>query len=209
MFDSPPALRPVPDGRRYGAVLADPPWRFISYTAFDADRPRGRRDVERHYPTLDLAAICELPVWRWASRDAHLFLWATGPCLEHAFAVIRAWGFRYSALGFNWVKLVRGREAAPATIADGDLHLGAGHTTRHNSELCLLARRGNPRRRARDVREVILAPVAEHSTKPEDCRERIERYGDGPYLELFARTRRAGWDVWGDAFGGFVGAEEA
>lgn len=205
-------LRPIPHGRRYGAVLADPPWRFVSYTALRPENWQSRRDVEKHYATLELADICELPVDRVAAADAHLFLWVTGPCLEWGFAVMRAWGFRYSSLGFTWIKLRRGCAGAdddePGAIAEADLHQGLGLTTRHNAELVLLGRRGNARRRARDVREIVLAPVGPHSAKPDEVQARIERYCAGPYLELFARRRRPGWDAWGDALGGFVGAEE-
>lgn len=150
---------------------------------------------------MDLDAIKALPVATIAAKDAHLFLWTTGPCLRQAFDVIEAWGFRYSSVAFTWVKLRRATDQAQLRFlptAEADLHVGLGLTTRKNAEFCLLARRGNARRNAKDVREIILSPVREHSRKPAETRLRIERYCDGPYLELFARERRPGWDAWGN-----------
>lgn len=182
----------------FDVVLADPPWKFKGWRP---DVP-GSRDIERHYPTMKLADIAALPVSRLASKDAHLFLWTTGPYLEKAFTIIRAWGFRYSALGFTWIKLKRSHDpnqlrALPTAAAD--LHTGMGYTTRKNAEFCLLARRGNAKRVAKDVREVILAPVREHSRKPEETYERIEHYaGDVRRADLFSREPHEGWSAWGN-----------
>ena len=179
-------------------VLADPPWAFKGY------RPDliGSRDVERHYPTMRLADIKALPVADLAARDSHLFLWTTGPFLEKAFEVIRAWGYRYSGIGFTWIKLKRSLDPHQLRLlasADGDFHVGMGYTTRKNTEVCLLARRGNARRVDKGVREVILAPVREHSRKPEEARDRIERYaGDVRRADLFSREPRPGWESWGN-----------
>lgn len=186
---------PLPEGP-FGCVYADVPSHFQGHTD-----DIGNRDVRRHYQTMSLTEIEALPVADIAARDAHLFYWTTGPQLETAFRVIRTWGFRYSGIGFTWVKLKRsltGPALRIARMADHNLHVGMGFTTRKNTEICLLARRGSPRRLAKDVREVILAPVREHSRKPDEARERIERYCAGPYIELFARDRRSGWTSWGN-----------
>lgn len=179
-------------------VLADPPWKFKGYRP---DVP-GSRDIERHYPTMNLAAIKALPVGDLAARDAHLWIWTTGPYLEKTFEVIRAWGFRYSGMGFTWIKLRRALDPLQfrfTATADTDLHVGMGYTTRKNAEFCLLARRGNARRVDKAVREVILAPVREHSRKPEEARLRIERYaGDVRRADLFSREPRPGWESWGN-----------
>lgn len=193
---------PLPEGE-FGALLGDPPWAFKSYTD-----EIGNRDVRRHYPTMTVEEIEALRVADIAAKNAHLFLWTTGPFLEKAFGVIRAWGFRYSGTGFVWVKIKRGlteQQLRIIRMADHNLHVGQGLTTRKNVEICLLARRGSPRRLAKDVREVILAPVREHSRKPEEARERIERYCAGPYVELFARDRRPGWAAWGNEVDRFTG----
>ena len=185
----------------FRCIYADPPWHFRARTALQTADWDSRRDVEKHYATLSVAEICALPVASLAAKDAHLFIWTTGPCLRQTFDVIEAWGFRYSAVAFTWVKLKRSidtRQLRLVATAESDLHVGLGLTTRKNAEFCLLARRGSARRNAKDVREIILSPVREHSRKPDEAARRIERYCDGPYLELFARERREGWSCWGN-----------
>lgn len=196
-------MRVMPDNwpqQRYGAILADPPWHFKSRTALQSSNWTSRRDAEKHYDVMGADDIAALPVRDLAAKDAHLFLWTTGPCLPIAFEVIKAWGFRYSAMGFTWVKLKRSHNASQLRVLPldaTDLHTGLGLTTRKNAEFCLLARRGNAKRLAKNIREIILAPVREHSRKPTEARERIERYCCGPYLELFSRELRPGWTTWG------------
>jgi len=115
--------------------------------------------------------------------------------------VIRAWGFTYKTIGFCWAKL---NKSAPGLLhGERDFFTGLGFWTRANPELCLLATLGHPRRRGRNVRKLIVAPRREHSRKPDETYERIEALCEGPYLELFARARRPGWDAWGDQSEGF------
>lgn len=83
-----------------------------------------------------------------------------------------------------------------------------GYWTRANTEPCLLATRGRPKRLNADVRQGIIAPRREHSRKPDDIHARIERLVPGPYLELFARTQRPGWTVWGNQTDKFTEAAE-
>ena len=83
--------------------------------------------------------------------------------------------------------------------------MGNGYGTRQNSEICWLGRRGSPRRKAKDVRELIIAQRREHSRKPDEQYERIEALCAGPYVELFARQRRPGWTAWGDQIDHFKG----
>jgi N6-adenosine-specific RNA methylase IME4 len=106
------------------------------------------------------------------------------------------------------VKLRRGLDPNQLRwwLTESDLQTGLGLTTRKGSEDVLLGRRGNCRRIAKDVREVILSPVREHSRKPDEFYRRVERYCDGPYVDLFARERRPGWSVWGDQIDWFNGA---
>lgn len=190
----------------YRAIMADPPWHFRARTALQVENWDSRRDAEKHYSVMDLDAIKALPVRDLAHRDAHLFIWTTGPCLRQTFEVIEAWGFRYSAVAFTWIKLKRSHNAMQLRvlpIAEGDLHVGLGLTTRKNAEFCLLARRGSARRVAKNIREVILSPVREHSRKPDEAFNRTRLYCEGPYLELFSREHRAGWDSWGNEAGKF------
>lgn len=186
---------------KYGAILADPPWHFRARTALQVGNWTSRRDAEKHYAVMGADDIAALPVRDLAAKDAHLFLWTTGPCLRQAFDVIEAWGFRYSAIAFTWIKLKRSFNAMQLRVLptlESDLHVGLGLTTRKNAEFVLLGRRGNARREAKDVREIIMAPVREHSRKPDEIYSRIERYCVGPYVELFARARRPNWDAFGN-----------
>jgi len=175
-----------PEGQ-YGAILADPPWNFHTWSN------KGRnRSADKHYGLLDLDAIKALPVGDLAAPDCALFLWATWPMLGDALEVIRAWGFKYKSVGFVWVKVNK----------DDTPFMGLGYWTRANTEPCLLATRGKPKRLHADVSQVIIEPRREHSRKPDCVHERIERLVGGPYIELFARRPMAGWTVWGDEVDG-------
>lgn len=200
-----PMLEGLPQ-KHFRCVLADCPWAFKSHAA--SKNPKSDRHVERHYKTMKIADIQALPIKDLCHADgAHLFLWATGPNLPQALVVMTAWGFRYSGIGFVWIKLRKAFDAHQLRVlpsADGDFHVGLGFTTRKNAEFCLLGRRGNARRISKKVRELILSPRREHSRKPEEARQRIEEYCEGPYLDLFAREERAGWTVRGDQVGKFA-----
>lgn len=135
-----------------------------------------------------------------AAQDCALFFWTSGALDEQAHEIIRAWGFEYSTWAFVWIKTLRS-SGAPSLdeLTDKDLHSSAvGYSTQANAEAVLLAKRGNPKRLANDVHQVVIAPVAEHSAKPEEVRRRIERLYPGPFLELYGRRPVAGWSVWGN-----------
>jgi len=197
--------------KHFGAIVADPPWHFRARTALQMTNWTSRRDAEKHYDVLGWEDIAKMPVASLAAKHCHLFLWATGPCLQQAFAVMEAWGFRYSSMAFVWVKLKRSHNPAQLRVlptAESDLHVGLGLTTRHNAEFCLLGRSTQSKRRAKDVREVILSPVREHSRKPDEMYERVERYCDGPYLDLFAQQCLSNWAVWDNDADKWMGPEE-
>lgn len=178
-------------GRKYGAILADPPWRFQTYSS----KGWNRSNV-RHYPILETADIMALPVAPLAADDCCLFLWTSDPLLPEALEVVRAWGFEYKTVGFYWIK---SRHDEPSLFPlPFRPTLGLGYWTRANPEMCLLATKGSPKRKAADVRRLIVAPRREHSRKPDLVNGEIERLVPGPYLELFARRRATGWDSWGD-----------
>lgn len=186
---------------KYAAIVADPPWHFRARTALQVGNWTSRRDAEKHYAVMGLEDIKAMPVRELAAKDSHLFIWTTGPCLRQTFEVIEAWGFRYSAVAFTWVKLKRSHNDLQLRVTptiESDLHVGLGLTTRKNAEFCLLARRGNAKRAAKNIREIIMSPVREHSRKPDEAFERVKRYCAGPYLELFARQSRDGFDAWGN-----------
>jgi N6-adenosine-specific RNA methylase IME4 len=176
--------------RDYAAIVADPPWSFATWSEKGKDR-----SAENHYGVLSLADITALPVAELAGPDCCLFLWATDPLLPQALEVGRAWGFRYATVAFYWIKT-----GAQSVLwqSDQNFPLGMGYWTRANPEQCLLLTRGRPQRLSRKERKLIVAPRREHSRKPDETFERIERLVDGPRLELFARERRSGWDCFGD-----------
>jgi len=175
----------------YAVAVADPPWHF----AVRSKRGEGRSAV-RHYPVMGLENLTALPVSNLMLPTAWLFLWVPGPHLMQAGALIEAWGFQYSGVGFVWVKT---NPKSPTLFYDQrSFHVGLGFTTRKNTELCLLARRGRPQRARKDVRELIIAPRREHSRKPDEFYERVRAFARGPYLELFAREVRPGFECWGN-----------
>lgn len=174
----------------YRVIYADPPWTFATYS----HKGKGR-NAEAYYDCMSIPDIKALPVGDWAARDCVLLLWTTDPLLPTAFEVINTWGFTYKTVGFYWAKL--NKSAAAAIYTDRDFFTGLGFWTRANPELCLLATRGHPKRRRADVRKLIISPRREHSRKPDEAYERIEALCEGPYLEMFARSARPGWDRWG------------
>ncbi len=103
---------------------------------------------------------------------------------------MKSWGFEYKTVAFVWIKRNRKSDA---------LFWGTGYWTRANSEICMLATRGNPKRVSASVHQVIISRIEEHSKKPQEARERIVKLmGDVPKIELFARQKVDGWDVWGN-----------
>ncbi len=195
---------------RYKAILCDPPWRFKTYSAKGRDRcPDGhigrslqrQNRPERHYQTMTLDDIKALPVAEFAAPDCVLFLWATDPMLPQALQVGAAWGFKYKTVAFYWAKL-RKEGSTRHLLHDEPAHklfpMGTGYWTRPNPEQCLLFTKGKPKRVSAAVRKLIIANRREHSRKPDEQYERIEALVDGPYLEMFARQRWPGWDVWGN-----------
>jgi N6-adenosine-specific RNA methylase IME4 len=156
---------------------------------------------------MSFAELAALPVKALAApTGCHLFVWTSGPFLPQAIELIRAWEFKYSTRAFTWLKTRRSWEPGEL-LMESDFPVGLGLTVRHQTEIVLLARRGNCRRRRKDIRELILAPRREHSRKPDEFYRRVEQYCDGPFVDLFARERRPGWHVWGDEINRFNGDE--
>lgn len=197
-------LPTVPGG--YRLVAADPATRF---SGGDKSRPR-------HYPRMTDHEIASLPVREIVAPDCWLMLWVTSPLLYRPRRsktrltpqeIAEAWGFKYSGRFVVWLKLHRrfGRGGVPLLIPRGSFHKGMGYTSRKNAEDVLLFRRGRPERLSKSVEEIIVAPLREHSRKPDEFYERAEAYCPGPRLELFARQSRAGWDSWGNEITKFDG----
>ena len=193
----------------YGAILADPPWHFEAWSSpttngiechgpppLGMKKNYGSRLAASHYDTMREAEISALPIGELAAPDSVLFMWTCWPTIEQAFRILDAWGFKFKTCGFCWIKANATQLELFQEEIEADMLLG--YWTRSNSEICLLATRGQPKRLNADVRQAIIAPRREHSRKPDGIHERIERLVAGPYLELFARQRRPGWDCWGN-----------
>ncbi len=173
---NPYSYEPLPKRKRYGVILADPPWSY-------SDLGHSRR-IDRIYPVMKLEDICALPVWRIAADNCVLFLWTTSPMLlKEAPAVVSAWGFTYKA----------------SCVWDKEI-FGMGHYWRIQHELVLLATRGKPGvARDHSLPSIIRARRREHSRKPDELYWQIERmYPKAKKIELFARAKRVGWDAWGN-----------
>lgn len=171
--------------KKYNIIYADPPWNYLVRTGI----PNG---IQTKYPTLSIPQICNLPIRTVADYHSVLFLWTTDAMIPDALRVISAWGFQYRTVAFVWSK---------RTVQNVPHHMW-GNWTLKNTEQCLLATRGQPHslfKRNSTVRQLIEAPKQEHSRKPDQVSERIvELLGDIPRLELFARRKTPGWDVWGN-----------
>lgn len=173
------------DGRKFGAIYADPPWSFRVYSG----KGKGR-SAEQHYEnTLSQEEMESWPVSEYAAKDCALFLWAVMPQLPEALSLMKAWGFEYKTAAFTWVKLNQ---------SGSGFFTGMGYWTRANAEICLLGTRGSVKRRAKDVPQLVVAPRGAHSSKPSIVHERIEALVPGPYLELFARRITEDWTVLGN-----------
>jgi N6-adenosine-specific RNA methylase IME4 len=181
----------------FAAILADPPWRFRTWNKRTSIlRTRTNVCAAVHYDTMEIEEICALPVAQLAAADCSLLLWTCWPNLLDALAVIEAWKFEFKTAAFVWTKA----HAGQVEMFQDDINglLGMGYWTRANTEPCLLATRGRPKRINANVRQAIIEPRREHSRKPDCVHERIERLVAGPYLELFARRSRPGWTTWGN-----------
>ena len=185
--------------KKYQIIYADPPWRFKNWSMSELAK-RGekwaRRNGRSPYDVMDNEQVYSLPVSQIADKNCVLFLWATYPKLPEALETIKRWGFIYKTVAFTWVKKNKKSEG---------WHFGLGYWTRANPEICLLATKGNPRRKNNSVSNLTIEPLEEHSKKPDVIRQRIVKLmGSGLIrIELFARRTTnsqytEGWDVWGN-----------
>lgn len=174
---------------QYRTILADPPWDI---------NQKGGRGAIMHYPLMTIDQIKALPVEQLAQDDAHLWLWTTNGALEQAFGVARAWGFTPKSL-LTWVKP----------------RYTLGNYLRNATEQVILATRGKAPILFHGQATWLFAPLQDHSHKPEELYDIIERCSPGPYVELFARRPRHGWDAWGNqveadiSFAGIQKAKQA
>lgn len=161
------------EGKRYSVIMADPPWDI---------QQKGTYGAERHYGLMSLERIKALPVGELASNNAHLWLWVTNATLREGYDVIEAWGFTPRS-PLTWIKP----------------RFTLGVYLRNATEHLILGTRGKAPVQFRSQPTWMFAPLQEHSHKPEEQYAVIDRVsGNGSKLELFARRRQPGWDVWGD-----------
>jgi N6-adenosine-specific RNA methylase IME4 len=174
-------------GKRFGTVLADPPWRFINRT--------GKIAPEHHrlarYETMSVDEICSLPVGEQLASTAHLYLWVPNALLPDGLTVMREWGFQYKS-NIIWHKLRKD---------GGSDGRGVGFYFRNVTEMLLFGVRGKNARTldpGRSQVNYIGTRKREHSRKPDEQYDLIERCSSGPFLEMFARGVRKGWTTWGN-----------
>lgn len=191
--------RSVLEVKRYRTICADPPWDVKAgiasgpYTVVNGRQvwnPSTRKSRDLAYPPMTVAAIKALPVADLAEPDAHLYLWTTNGYLPDAFEVLQAWGFTYSTT-LVWCKNPFGGG-------------GLGGAWRITTEFLIFARRGQLAATSQIIgtwwheKRPYEGGKPKHSAKPASFQDRIEHVSPGPYLELFARRQRLGWDTWGD-----------
>ena len=165
---------------RYRTIVADPPWHY----------PRGhaaRQHLSNPYPTMTIGELCALPVDDLAEQSAYLYLWTTNEHLRFAFSVLGAWGFAFKTV-LVWCKP----------------NIGMGGAYRGSHELVLVGERGKNDLKRRDVgtwhvwSQKYGSSGKTNSAKPDAFYDLVESVGHGPYLEMFSRRERLGWESWGN-----------
>lgn len=181
------------NNKKYQIIYADPPWDFGDRLRSSKRLENGKmhfRELNMHYDTMSTKEICNLSIKSIIDNDAVLFLWTTDAHLPDALEVIKSWGFKYKTIGFIWNKKEK----------TGKQVCFMGKWTLKGSEICLLATKGSAHKLIKNhkIRQLVEAERSIHSQKPDEVRNRIvELLGDLPRIELFARKKVEGWDVWG------------
>jgi len=178
------------DFKKYQIIYADPPW---SFSGGELQKYKGERftSMDKHYPTQHKDWIRSLPICNISDTDCALFLWTTDAHIKEAIETIEAWGFKYITIAFIWEKKTKNGK----TVAN----LGAW--TMKNYEICLFGTKGAmlKHKKVNNIYQKVEAERTVHSRKPEKVRKNIELlFGDLPRIELFAREKTVGWDVWGN-----------
>jgi N6-adenosine-specific RNA methylase IME4 len=184
---------PFPN-KKYQIIYADPPWNLhgINKKGIVTSRDSPNNPKYNHlgqYKAMSYDDIKSLPIKALADNNCVLFLWVVDNSLPFVFDIINSWGFVYKTVAFTWVKI---------TTTGKDV-FGMGQWTRNNPETCLLATKGMPKRVGFGVRQLQKHGIREHSRKPDEIRnEIVSLCGNVPRIELFARQKIPGWDVWGN-----------
>jgi N6-adenosine-specific RNA methylase IME4 len=167
---------------RYRTIVADPPWHYGTTMPVWGDRSRDYAESGTPYVTMTLEEIAALPVRGLADDGAHLYLWTTNTHVEHAWSIARGWGFTPKNL-LTWCKRPKGMVGFGTFSQSSEFVLFASTATIHTG---------------RSERTWFEWPRGLHSAKPDAFLDLVEQISPGPYLELFARRQRLGWDTWGD-----------
>ena len=178
-------------GKKYTTIYADPPWQFSNRTGKIA--PENKKNGR--YGTMSLQDIMDMPIADISAEDAHLYLWIPNALLPEGLEVLKAWGFTYKT-NLIWEKVRK--DGQP----DGR---GVGFYYRNVTEMLLFGVRTRKKNETfrtlqpgRSQVNLIRTMKREHSRKPDEFATLIEECSPGPYLELFARGERDGWDMWGN-----------
>lgn len=172
---------------KYDIIYADPPWEYKQKQMNFQNYDKGKKysnDVTEHYSTMSLTELIKLPISQITTDNCLLYMWATSPNLDIAIELGKAWGFEFKTIAFVWEKQ----------------RTNYGFYTLSSCEVCLVFKKGKiPKRLATNIRQFISEKVGEHSAKPQEVRNRIDKmYNYLPRIELFARQHAVGWDCWGN-----------
>ena len=177
--------------KKYQIIYADPPWSFGN-RMYSSRKENHHVPITKHFSVMKIKEICSLPIKELVDENSILFIWSTDAHLPDCLEVIKAWGFKYKTVAFYWSKKER----------SGKQVCFMGQWTMKNVEMCLLATKGKMSKflKSRKVRQLVEAVrTKKHSQKPDEVRSRIvQLMGDLPRIELFAREKTPGWDVWGN-----------
>ena len=183
--------------KKYKTIVTDPPWKYGKWGKNSGNGIRGdfsgrkENEYDLPYPHMSIDQIKAIPIQELAHENCELYLWTTQKYLPESFDVLKSWGFKYCQT-LIWCKTPRGT--------------GQGGIYCPTNEFLILARKGKApnKKRIDSTWFHIKRPHNSHSTKPEFFQEMIERVTDEPRLEMFARRKREGWDVFGDEVEGSI-----
>jgi N6-adenosine-specific RNA methylase IME4 len=183
----------------YSTIVADPPWPYADANGASStlqirdDLRHGRQVKDLGYSTMSIADLCAMPVKALASKDAHLYLWVTNSFMEEGHQIARAWGFTPKTI-LTWVKT---HQDDPGRVS-----MKTGYYFRGATEHVIFAVRGSLPLQTEDAQPTayLWPRIGAHSVKPDAFGDLVERCSPGPYLELFCRRPRMGWDSWGKGY---------
>jgi N6-adenosine-specific RNA methylase IME4 len=164
---------------KYRTIVVDPPWRYEDKLTMGSGK--AHRGAASHYVCASTEDIAAIPVGEWAEDNAHMYLWTTNAFMVEAHDLMAAWGFRQRTI-VTWVKT----------------QIGMGHYFRNNTEHVLFGVRGKLAGLRQDLPTAFTAPRGRHSAKPEAFFDLVQSMSPGPYLDVFSRQQRLGWDTWGN-----------